>query len=116
MIVADMDYTPHASPTINKMIEDKNEIDFFIHMGDFAYEIYDENGLKGDTFWSLQKDAISSKPYIVTPGNHENIDNTKFMNYRFRMPGGNDDINTRNNWYSFTVNNIHFVSINTDWY
>lgn len=32
------------------------------------------------------------------------------------MPGHNDDIETRNNWYSFIVKETYFVSFNNDWW
>ena len=116
MIIADMDATDPAKPTINKTLTTTNEIDIYMHVGDFAYDIFDSNGYVGDNFFSMLSPSYSKKPYIITPGNHERQDATKFFNYRFRMPGGNDNITTRNNYYSFKIKDTYFLSINQDFW
>jgi hypothetical protein len=116
-MVADMDNTPNAYSTIDAMNSLTNDYDIFLHDGDFAYNIEDANGMRGDNFFDAVQPAISSKPYLITPGNHENIDKGQMLNYRFRMPGqANDNFPYRNHWFSFDVQNIHFTSINIDWY
>jgi predicted phosphodiesterase len=105
-----------GADTISAMTKDLPNVDMYMHLGDFAYDIYDDNGQKGDDFWDLQAASIGNKPYIVTPGNHEGIDKTKFMNYRFRMPGSNDDYTTRNNNYSFITKNVFWITLNPDYY
>lgn len=105
-----------AKETISAMTKEMPNVDMFMHIGDFAYDIQHENGMKGDDFWDLQAASIGNKPYIVTPGNHEAIDKTKFMNYRFRMPGNNDNYKTRNNNYSFITKNVFWITLNPDYY
>ena len=48
----------------------------------------------------------------MTPGNHENIDNSLFFNNRFIMPGTVNPYD--NNMYSFIINGVYFVTFNFD--
>lgn len=114
--VADLDLSDTAIPTINRTINSIDKVDIYMHNGDFAYDLFDSNGHKGDGYFSMLNKPYSSKPYIVSLGNHEQLDEFKFFNYRFRMPGGNDDIKTRNNWYSFKIKDIYFVTVNQDFW
>lgn len=90
--------------------------DLYMHLGDFAYEIQDSIGKNGDKFFDLVSPAASAVPYIVVGGNHENIDSLQMFNYRFRMPGGRDDILTRNVWYSYDIRDTHWIGLNLDYF
>lgn len=114
--VADMDATDPAKPTINRIINAIDQVDVYLHVGDFAYDIFDSNGYVGDNYFAMLSKPYSSKPYLITPGNHERQGGFRFLNYRFRMPGGNDDLLTRNNWYSLKIKDTYFVTINYDWF
>lgn len=127
--MADLDLHENSKgkQTVKDMLAKKNDFDIFMHVGDFAYNIQDSNGKLGDQFFDTISPVISSKPYIITAGNHELLDQTRFFNYRFRMPGGNDGLNNsfsghdstqqvRNNFYSFDLNGAHWTGINMDWY
>jgi len=85
--------------------------DLVIHVGDFAYDMYEENGRRGDDFMAQIEPVASSVPYMTCPGNHEYHYN--FSNYkaRFNMPGDDGKM-----FYSFTVGPIRFISVSTEYY
>lgn len=85
--------------------------DAVIHVGDMAYDMAEENGVRGDIFMEQIEPIASMLPYMTCPGNHEWHYN--FSNYkaRFNMPG--DD---RNMFFSFDIGPVHFVSISTEFY
>jgi len=116
-VVADMDDTENSKATIQKMISIKDWYDIVIHNGDFAYNIEDDIGMRGDDFFESVREAVSTKPYLVNPGNHENIDQGRFFNYRFRMPGlHNNQLAIRNQYYSLDIRKTHFTFFNMDWF
>lgn len=45
--------------------------DAIIHVGDFAYDMPDDNGLVGDEFMKQIEAVAAYAPYMVCPGNHE---------------------------------------------
>ncbi len=58
-----------------------------IHNGDFAYNVQDDNGTRGDNFFQHISTAFgASRPYMITYGNHEIFGNYSNINSRFRMP------------------------------
>jgi len=83
-----------------------------LHVGDFAYDMDEDNGVKGDLFMEQIEPIASMVPYMTCPGNHENKYN--FSNYkaRFDMPG---DIDKRM-FYSFNMGPVHFISVSTEFY
>jgi len=85
--------------------------DAVIHVGDMAYDMAEENGVRGDIFMEQIEPIASMVPYMTCPGNHEYHYN--FLNYkeRFNMPGDN-----RNMFFSFNIGPVHFISISTEFY
>ena len=82
-----MDISSNSTNTRNAMkMTNWTEYSMLMHSGDFAYDIQDENGLRGDKYFENQSDNNKRVPYQIIPGNHENFDNGKLMNYRFQMP------------------------------
>ena len=57
-----------------------------IHSGDFAYDIKDNHGLKGDEYFENQSQNNKQVAYLIIPGNHETIYQGNLLNYRFQMP------------------------------
>ena len=85
--------------------------DFFIHLGDIAYNMEDSYGSVGDMYLSNMEPASSVIPYMTVAGNHEQYNN--FTNYynRFTMP----DRNTSHNlWYSLDKPPVKFININSE--
>ncbi|KAI5638603.1 calcineurin-like phosphoesterase domain-containing protein [Phthorimaea operculella] len=83
-----------------------------IHNGDFAYEFYDENGMKGDRFMRMIEPVAANIPYMTTPGNHEDRYNFSHYKNRFTMPRHGHE----NMFYSFNIGLVHFVMANTEVY
>ena len=106
----DHDHSTEGIKTINRL--EKMEVDLLILLGDFAYEIYLDNGKFGDEYFQKMETIMSRNPCVLTPGNHENIDNTLFLNTRFRMPGTVEAMD--NNLYSFQIGDVLFFSFNFD--
>ena len=46
-------------------------IDGVLHVGDFAYNFWEDGGKKGDVFMNQIQDVASRVPYMTCPGNHE---------------------------------------------
>ena len=114
--VADMDITKYSVETVKVIKTIKQEdYDLFIHVGDFAYEIESREGATGDEFFQEMSTITKSIPYIITPGNHENFDKGRLMNYRFRMPN-TDDSSRQNHFFDMVYKGAYFMFVNFDYY
>jgi hypothetical protein len=117
-VLADMDLTKYSTETIARIKSWKvDEFDCFMHIGDFAYEIEDDGGAKGDAFFEDMSTVTKYIPYIVAAGNHENYQKGKLFHYRFRMPNSNPDMNAlqQNHYYDFLVKDFYFITVNFDY-
>ena len=47
----------------------ENTFDMIIHVGDFAYDMYEDNGSRGDVFMEQIEPIASKIPYMTCPGN-----------------------------------------------
>ncbi|XP_061090193.1 acid phosphatase type 7 [Conger conger] len=85
--------------------------DAILHIGDFAYDMDQDNGRIGDEFMNQIQSIAAYVPYMTCPGNHESAYN--FSNYRnrFSMPGDTDSL-----WYSWNIGPAHIVSFSTEVY
>lgn len=45
--------------------------DAILHVGDFAYDMHNQNGQVGDEFMRQVETIAAYVPYMVVPGNHE---------------------------------------------
>ncbi|XP_063624902.1 acid phosphatase type 7 isoform X1 [Cydia splendana] len=90
---------------------ERGSFDLVLHVGDFAYDMHDDDARVGDQFMRQIQPIASLVPYMTCPGNHEEKYN--FSNYRarFSMPGGTESM-----FYSFDLGPVHFVSISTEYY
>ena len=91
------------------------KLDLIVHAGDFAYNLNDEDGTRGDKFMNAQQSFLSHTPMQVCAGNHEDAYNFSHYRARFHMPGGESGSGT-NLYSSFNVGPVHFVSIDTELY
>ncbi|XP_071833224.1 acid phosphatase type 7-like [Apostichopus japonicus] len=91
----------------------KGMYDVFLHIGDFAYNMYQEGGRVGDSFMRQIETIAAYVPYMTCPGNHEQYYN--FTNYknRFSMPNFNQ---SENLWYSWNIGPAHIISFSTEVY
>jgi len=93
---------------------DAGMYDAVIHAGDIAYEMWEQDGQKGDVFMNQIQPIAAYIPYMVCPGNHERSYNFSHYRRKFNMPG---DEGTKNLFYSFNMGPVHFIGINTEyWY
>lgn len=117
-MVADMDLNEPSKDTVYRLkLFGQNDFDIFLHNGDFAYEIEDDDGLKGDAFFEEMSHVSSLIPYIITPGNHENCALGYLFNYRFRMPNVGLDASSKrqNHYFDFFIKDIYFMTVNFDY-
>jgi hypothetical protein len=93
---------------LSKNILAKN-YDALVTLGDYAYNLTTENGEVGNDFLQWISPITSYLPFMVTAGNHEFKDGD-FLHYinRFNMPQKSEN---KNLFFSFDINNIHFISI-----
>eukprot|EP01083_Nonionella_stella_P025246 69559_1 len=103
------------------------DINAVIHIGDFAYNMYENNGTTGDQFMRDITAMAANTPYMVGMGNHEVYYNFSHYTQRFRgqpLPQYNAPqvVDTEsgpcpNNWfYSFDYGLVHYVSISSEIY
>lgn len=105
--------------------------DGVFHIGDFAYNLYDNSGLNGDAaIQRISVEVASVAPYMTCPGNHEiqtkgcgENKSEYFVQYRnrFTMPRGmgsgatdGSDAGGRDMWYSYDHGLLHMVSFSTE--
>eukprot|EP00300_Choanocystis_sp_HF-7_P018992 c20201_g1_i1.p1 GENE.c20201_g1_i1~~c20201_g1_i1.p1 ORF type:complete len:575 (+),score=118.16 c20201_g1_i1:251-1726(+) len=87
--------------------------DVFVHVGDFAYDMYEDNATKGDLWFHQIEPLASHIPYMVCPGNHEGM--YDFLNYRSRFAMPQRDQN-ENLFHSFDAGVTHWVAYDTEVY
>jgi len=105
------------------------EVSAVIHAGDFAYNMYENNGTTGDEFMRDIASMASNTAYMVSMGNHESYYNFSHFTQRFRgQPLPSTATNAPqsvwtqsgeapNNWfYSFNYGLVHFVSVSSEIY
>lgn len=85
--------------------------DVILHIGDFAYDMHEDNGRIGDEFMRQIESIAAYTPYMTCPGNHEWSYNFSHYRYRFSMPG-----HTENLWYSWNIGPAHIISFSTEVY
>ncbi|XP_026165245.1 acid phosphatase type 7 [Mastacembelus armatus] len=85
--------------------------DAILHIGDFAYDMHEDNARIGDEFMRQIESIAAYVPYMTCPGNHEATYN--FSNYRnrFTMPGQTESL-----WYSWNLGSAHIISFSTEVY
>ncbi|KAM6969592.1 acid phosphatase type 7 [Tautogolabrus adspersus] len=85
--------------------------DAILHIGDFAYDMDEDNARIGDEFMRQVQSIAAYVPYMTCPGNHEATYN--FSNYRnrFSMPGKTESL-----WYSWNLGSAHIISLSTEVY
>ena len=71
-----------------------------------------DNGKWGNSWLQKITPLTSKTPFMMTIGNHESMYDRKMIHYmtRFRMPQYE---NSQNMYYSFDINNVHVVSMNS---
>ncbi|KAI8432464.1 hypothetical protein MSG28_004852 [Choristoneura fumiferana] len=50
---------------------ERGHFDLILHVGDFAYDMHDDDGKRGDQFMRQIQPLAAMVPYMTCPGNHE---------------------------------------------
>ncbi|GMR60043.1 hypothetical protein PMAYCL1PPCAC_30238, partial [Pristionchus mayeri] len=99
------------------MEADKKAFDLIVTVGDYAYDLFSNNGKTGDQFFATLEPLFATVPFMVVAGNHEAEEYWKanYTTYRnsFTMP---DEGYGDNQFYSFDVGPIHFVGLSSEYY
>ena len=109
----DTDTYLKGMPTLDRMKEE--EYDLLVLLGDYSYDIFDNNGQKGDDFFEAMEPILTKSPFVLTPGNHETADDSLMLNSRFIMPGTSKDDHLDNNYYWFIAGKVLYFSMNLDY-
>lgn len=93
----------------------KNKYDAMILLGDYAYDLANSKNKDldlGNSFLEWVIPVTSLLPSMLAAGNHEYIDGSfeQFTN-RFLLPQKNL---YENLFYSFDINDVHFIAMNSD--
>eukprot|EP01119_Soliformovum_irregulare_P018448 TRINITY_DN5656_c0_g2_i1.p1 TRINITY_DN5656_c0_g2~~TRINITY_DN5656_c0_g2_i1.p1 ORF type:complete len:466 (+),score=99.69 TRINITY_DN5656_c0_g2_i1:172-1398(+) len=114
----------NGTESVESMENLVHDVDFVLHAGDLSYAFTGIgstiNGQNTSDAFGRQIQPLSSTvPYMVAPGNHEMWE-YECMAYagRYFMPNqGFPNTQSNNNsvlWYSFDVNEIHFISLSSE--
>ena len=113
-LIGDMDLTSRSLPTRVRMNNtDWKVYDALIHVGDYAYDMNDDNGMRGDNYLNSLWTVMPAVPHLLIAGNHENFNNTRLFNFRLRMPDYNPVYT--NNFWSYRRGNAYFLFVNYDY-
>lgn len=106
----DWSISPEGEKT--KQYVSSQSYDSVLQLGDLAYDLHTENGDVGNKFMTWSTSVTQKMPFMVIAGNHEGYDN--FVNYihRYTLPNKKTQGNM---YYSFDLNNVHFVAVNSDY-
>ncbi|XP_071962723.1 acid phosphatase type 7-like isoform X2 [Antedon mediterranea] len=91
----------------------KGMYDTVFHIGDFAYELEEDNGRVGDMFMRQIESVAAYVPYMTAVGNHEASYNFSHYKNRFTMPNFAE---TANLWYSWDIGPAHIIVFSTEVY
>ncbi|PAA79726.1 hypothetical protein BOX15_Mlig013175g4 [Macrostomum lignano] len=89
--------------------------DAILHVGDFAYDMQEQDGATGDQFMQMIQPIAARLPYMTCVGNHEFMYNFSHYKNRFTMPkgfGGDGE----SMFYSFDLGPAHIIGISTEFY
>jgi hypothetical protein len=94
---------------------DYSKYDAFVTLGDYSYNMGSANNPswdQGNIFFDWITPVSSKMPFMMNAGNHEFIKgNFEHFTKRFLMPNKS---NSENLYYSFDINDIHFVSVTSE--
>jgi 3',5'-cyclic AMP phosphodiesterase CpdA len=102
-----------ALPAIEAEVSQGN-VDMVIHLGDFAYDLHNDGGARGDEFMRRIEPIAATTFYQTVPGNHE-ILGGNFSHYRarFHMPR-KEELEDFRMWWSMDLGKMHLVGLSTE--
>lgn len=113
--IGDMEYSNNSAYTFQALNQmDWRKYDGLIHAGDYAYNLNNDDCIRGDRYFNALSNVLPVVPCMFILGNHENSDNGRSFNYRFRLPDYNEKMT--NNFYSQIRGPVFFLYVNYDYY
>eukprot|EP00359_Climacostomum_virens_P000879 CAMPEP_0204896924 /NCGR_PEP_ID=MMETSP1397-20131031/449_1 /ASSEMBLY_ACC=CAM_ASM_000891 /TAXON_ID=49980 /ORGANISM="Climacostomum Climacostomum virens, Strain Stock W-24" /LENGTH=360 /DNA_ID=CAMNT_0052064609 /DNA_START=49 /DNA_END=1128 /DNA_ORIENTATION=+ len=109
VVLGDLSVAAEGKPTwdvISSRLDTLN-VDAIIHVGDIAYDLFDDDNRLGDDYMNYLEPVVSRVPYMVIAGNHEAPDNYQSYDSRYAMPGNNF-------YHTYTIGLVRFVGFNTE--
>lgn len=82
----DHDLGKNGSVTVNEL-NSEDAVDLYLLLGDYAYDIHDENGEKGRLYFNEMEPTFASQPVLMIAGNHEYFDYFAFFYAKLTFPG-----------------------------
>jgi len=109
-IYGDMGVENHVA--LEKLVQEANHsnYDMLLHNGDFAYDMNEQMGLRGDIFMNLLMPITTKIPINVAVGNHEEFNNFTEYSGRFSSPGPSVFYN------SFNLGPVHIIMFSSEFY
>ena len=96
---------PQSLPRLQKEAQ-QGLYDAVFHIGDFGYDLYEQDGQLGDRFIRQIEPIAAYVPYMTAVGNHEEKYNFSHYKARFSMPGSENSL-----FYSFNLGAAHHYFI-----
>ena len=104
-------HTQFPKPNVLGALQEESNFTSIWHLGDIAYDLQSESGLRGDNYLNEIEIVTDHVPYMLVPGNHETSDSYKQYRARFNMPG---PAQSNGLYYSYDIGRAHVVVINTE--
>jgi len=105
----------NGNHTVNRLKRETEagRYDMIVHVGDYAYNMQDDEARVGDQFLRDMEPIAARVPYQTCPGNHEADFLASFGNYkqRFNMPGDSENM-----FFSYDVGYVHLIAFSTEHY
>lgn len=116
LVLADFDLSAQSKPLTDRFPGlDRSKFDLVMHVGDFAYNIQNQKGARGDEFFDTMSESFAREiPYVVVAGNHERHDKGRMFDFRFKMPNSGSLEDHGNHYYSFDYKGVHYVTVDWD--
>lgn len=82
----DHDSETQGTITYNALLASDN-VDLYLLLGDYAYNIFNDNGERGELYFTQMEPIFTRQPVILIVGNHEWFDEFSFFFARMSFPG-----------------------------
>ncbi|KJE97695.1 iron/zinc purple acid phosphatase-like protein [Capsaspora owczarzaki ATCC 30864] len=105
---------PKGGFTLPRLVAETKtgKFDAAIHVGDFAYDMFDHNGTRGDNFMNQVQQYAAYLPLMTAVGNHETAFNFSHYRNRFAMPG--NGAASDNMYFSWDMGRAHFIAYSSE--
>ena len=90
----------------------KVNYDVMVLLGDYSYDIQDDNGQRGDDYFEAMEPIMTKAPVVLILGNHDNFDESRLFGSRFIFPLTTTSASV--NYYHFVIQNTLFIGLNFD--